>query len=205
MIEEEIDKAVQILREGGVVIFPTDTVWGIGVSIERLDGVKRLYDLKGREKNKPTAVLVADLDMAQSLGVIDSKVIALANKFWPGDLTIIVKAKETVTAPIKNQTGTVGLRQPDHPVTLALLKKLGTGIVAASANFAGQSAPVKKELIDQVLLDKVDYLVSGESGGKLPSTVLDTTSQPYKIIREGAIKKKLLLACLPLDNAWPTS
>lgn len=192
MVVDEVGQAVKILKEGGVVIFPTDTVWGIGVSINRLDAIRRLYEIKKREKNKATAVLVADVTTANILGVIDEGAKALIDKFWPGGLTLVVKAKAGVTQEIMGQTGTIGLRQPNQPLALALLKRLNTGLVTASANIAGQPAPLKRELIDQTLIDQVDFLLSGEAGGQPPSTVIDVTTKPYKILRQGIITAQML-------------
>lgn len=190
MKRNQIHKAVKILQGGGVIIFPTDTVWGIGASINRLDAIKRLYSIKKREKTKATAVLVDNLATADRLGVIDQKARKLIDKFWPGGLTLIVRAKENIPEIICGRNKTIGLRQPNHPIALKLLEEMKTGLIASSANFAGKAPPVKKELLDRTLIDKVDFLVSGESGGKPPSTVLDTTAKPFKMIREGQISSK---------------
>ena len=184
----QIDKAVTILKNGGVIILPTDTVWGIGAELDRPDAIKRLYQLKGREANKPTAVLVAEMLVANRLGIITPQAAKLIEQFWPGGLTLVVKARPGVPAVILGLGETIGLRQPNHPLALALLKKLNIGLVTASANFANQPAPTQKELIDQALIDQVDLVLEGEAEGKSPSTVVDTTISPFKIIREGEIK-----------------
>lgn len=185
---ELINKAVEVLNNGGVIIFPTDTVWGIGASIKRLDTIERLYEIKGRPKNKPTAVLIGDVSQAAEIAHVDEKAKDLISKFWPGGLTLVVKAKPSVPAIIKGLGGTIGIRMPDHKLVLRILNQLGCGIVAASANFAGQPPPTKEEMIDQRLIDLCDFLVKGACGGSLPSTVLDVTVDPYKIIRQGPIK-----------------
>jgi L-threonylcarbamoyladenylate synthase len=184
---EFLDKAVKILKEGGVIIFPTDTVWGIGASIDRLDAIRRLYQIKGREEGKPTAVLVNNQPLAGNLGIIDQEAQKLANEFWPGGLTLVVKAKAAVPKEILGQVGTIGLRQPNHPLALALIQKLGTGLVASSANFANQPAPTTKESLDSNLVQIVDFFLEGEAGGEPPSTVIDTTVKPFKVIRQGRV------------------
>lgn len=196
MIDEQISQAVSILQTGGTVIFPTDTVWGIGASIDRLDAVNRLYQIKKRATSQPTAVLVASLDIANKLGEINNQAQLLAEKFWPGALTIIVKAKPGLPAQILGKNNTIGLRQPNHLLLLSLLKKLDTGLVASSANFVGEKAPFTKEEIDQALIDQVNFVLIGKSGGQLASTVIDTTVKPFKIIRTGTV---------PLDKAGVTT
>ncbi len=188
MNKSSIDQVVKVLKEGGIVIFPTDTVWGIGANIQRLDGIRRLYEIKGREKSKPTAVLVAGIMVANKLGVIDKEANLLIGKFWPGGLTLIVKAKKTVPKEIASETGSVGLRQPDHKQALKLLEKLEVGLVTASANFAGQPPPKEKKHLDRRLIDQADFLLEGKAGGNPPSTVVDLTVKPSKIIRQGEVQ-----------------
>lgn len=190
-----IDQATKVFQKGGVVIFPTDTVWGIGVSIDQPQAIQKLYQIKKREKTKPTAVLVGSLVQAQQLGEINKKAESLIKKYWPGGLTIVVKAKKGVPRIIQGKGGTVGLRMPDHKLILKILTKLEKGIVASSANFAGQPLVTKRELIDQQLIEMVDLFIKGKSKRNLASTVIDLTKKPFKILRKGIIaleKLKLL-------------
>jgi L-threonylcarbamoyladenylate synthase len=184
----ELNKIVKIIKAGGVVIFPTDTVWGIGVSIDRPQAIKRLYQIKKREKNKATAVLTADLKMARKYGYFNHRAVKLAEKYWPGGLTLIVKAKKTVPRLIRGNNNSVGLRQPNHKFLLALLKCLNCGLVASSANFSGQPPPQKIKNLNKILVNLADYLIEGEAGGDQPSTVIDTTVKPFKVIRQGEVK-----------------
>lgn len=180
MLEEKIVKAVSILKSGGVVIFPTDTVWGIGASLNSPQGIEKLYKIKKREKNKPTAVLVSDIKMAHSLAEINKQAQELINKYWPGGLTIIVKER--------GSQNTIGLRQPNHELALKLIRELGTGLVASSANFSGQNPPLKKDQLNKQLINLADFVLDGESGGKPASTVVDTTKNPFVILRTGLVK-----------------
>lgn len=186
---ELINKAVKILNEGGVIIFPTDTVWGIGASIQRLDAIEKLYEIKGRPKTKPTAVLIGSISQAAEVAFLDQEAKDLIGKFWPGGLTLVVKAKPSTPKIIKGAGETIGIRMPNHKLVLKMVNQLGCGIVAASANFAGQPPPAEKEMIDPQLVDLCDFFVEGISGGGLPSTVVDITVKPYKIIRQGAVRK----------------
>lgn len=184
---EIINKTVKILKSGGVVIFPTDTVWGIGCSIENPDAIKKLYEIKRRELNKPTAVLVGSLKQANKLGIFNTKTLTLAQKYWPGGLTIIVKAKSMVPKNILGPNNTVGIRIPNHPLFLSIANNLDFGIVAGSANFVGQPTPTRKNQLDSNLIKLVDYVVDGESLGLFASTVVDTTLSPFKVVRQGLI------------------
>ena len=183
----EINKAIRILQGGGVIIFPTDTVWGIGASINRLDAIKRLYSIKKRERTKATAVLVGSLIVANRLGLINQRAKELTDEFWPGGLTLVVKTRGNIPEIICGKNKTIGLRQPNNLVTLKLLEKMKTGLVTASANFAGQPAPKEREDIDQLLIDKTDFLLEGKAGCKQPSTVVDITIKPFKILRKGEV------------------
>lgn len=200
MIDQDIvEEAVKVFDKGGVVIFPTDTVWGIGVAIKRMNALWRLYAIKGRGSDKPTAVLVDGIAMAMQLGRFTGKAAKLAQKHWPGGLTIIVRAREgAVPEIVGGGTSSVGLRVPNHQLILDIITKLGAGIVAGSANYAGAGAPRRYEMIDQRLLDAVDYVVrpslegaemlSSEADRLIPSTVVDTTKKPFELLRQGSVK-----------------
>lgn len=191
-----INKAVKVFKNGGVVIFPTDTVWGIGVSIDQLDAIQRLYQIKKRRKSKPTAVLVGSFSQAKALGKINKTARNLIKKYWPGGLTIVVKAKKGVPKIIQGKKGTVGLRMPNDKLILKILQKLGKGIVASSANFAGQTIPATRKEINSYLIKTADLLIEGESKGDLASTVVDFSKKPFKVLREGIIAS----GKLPLDK-----
>lgn len=173
-----INQAVQILQRGGIIIFPTDTVWGVGVAADNPAAIKNFYRIKRREKNKPTAILVADLGQAEQWGQFSKKTRQLAGKYWPGALTLVVEGK---------QGGTVGLRVPNYPVTQDLCRRVG-GILAGSANFAGEPAPQRREEISRELGNQVDLVMGGESLGQEASTVIDTTVKPWRIVRQGPVK-----------------
>jgi len=191
-----IEKAIKIFKNGGVVIFPTDTVWGIGCSINQPKAIKKLYQIKKREPAKPTAVLVGSVKQAEKLGVINKQAKKLIQKYWPGGLTIIVKAKSTVPQLIQGNQGTVGLRMPNHQQLLTILCQLDNAVVASSANFSGQPVPNKKSAIDKKLVAQTDLIVDGQTGGNLASTVIAVNKKPFKLIRRGIIAPDKL----PLDK-----
>lgn len=184
----QMEKAVESLKNGGVIIFPTDTVWGIGAWVGSSDGIKKLYRIKNRPGDKPTAVLVKDLHQAKQYGTFSPAASSLAHKHWPGALTLIVTATPAVPGEIRGNQESVGLRVPDYEPIQTLSQLLGGGIVAGSANFSGLPAPKTREEIDPKLISAADFLLEGESLGQPASTVVDTTTSPLKVIRSGPIK-----------------
>jgi len=193
-----IAHSVQVLRDGGILVFPTDTVWGIGASIDSPNALRRLYLVKGRALNKPTAVLVEDLAMARRYGFFSPAAVNLAERYWPGALTLIVKARfESVPALIRGGSDRVGLRVPKFPLLGSVLHELGRGIAAGSANFSGAATPQTFSMIDRRLIKRADYVVTPPTSLKRAdlerqrklsaSTVVDTTVRPFRMVREGPI------------------
>lgn len=191
MIDQKVIEAVEAFKNGSVVVFPTDTVWGIGASVDRLAALRRLYKVKKREKSKPTAVLVDSMRTAMMYGEFFKPAVSLARKHWPGGLTIVVPATRGISEFLVSERGTVGLRVPDHKFLLAVLGGLGVGIAAGSANFEGQPAPKQFDFIDRRLLDLVDWVVEPgvglESGGRDSSTVVEVSGKQSKVLREGPV------------------
>lgn len=186
--KKTIEKAVETFKKGGIVVFPTDTVWGIGCDLTLLAAINKLYEIKKRPKNKPTAVLVAGLKQVRRIAKIPKKAQELIQKFWPGALTLVLPAKENLPKVFLGEKKTIGIRWPDFEPLTAIIKNLEKGIVAASANFAKQPAPTRKGLLDSRLLERVDLVLPGEAGGQPPSTVYDLTCSPPKILRKGPVK-----------------
>ena len=187
---EDIQKAVQILKEGGIVIFPTDTAFGIGCRIDDEKMVKRLFKIRKRPETQATPVLVSSLHMAEKyLQPIQQDVVEkLIKPYWPGALTIVLKSRiEKVPALVRGGTETLGVRVPDHLATLALINGVGIPLLGPSANFHGEATPYMFEDLNQELLRQVDFVVPGECHIKKASTVIDTTQKPWRILRQGAV------------------
>lgn len=185
---DDTNEVVETLKHGGIVVFPTDTVWGLGVAASNHEAIERFYTIKRRESTKPTAVLVADLIQAERLGDFGDEVRKLAAEHWPGALTLVVKARAGVPSSIRGRGETVGLRVPDHEQVRSLCEGLEDGIVTGSANFAGGIAPREVEQLDSELLRQVDVALRGEAGGTMASTVVDATVTPMRIVRQGPVK-----------------
>lgn len=179
-----------VLHNDGIIIFPTDTAFGIGCRIDRVRAVDRLFKLRKRPLTQATPVLVSSEEMALSYFDNPSDIVRrLMKNYWPGALTIVAKCKkELIYSPIRGGTGTVGLRMPNHEVLLSIIKEAGVPILGPSANFHGEPTPYRFEDLDIEFTKLVDFVVPGECSVKEASTVVDCSVDPYKIIRLGAVK-----------------
>jgi L-threonylcarbamoyladenylate synthase len=180
--KNQIESAAQAIREGKLVAFSTETVYGIAANLLDENAVENLYKIKGRPKNKPLTVHIADIKIIESLGgLLTKEALRLINKFWPGPLTIILKSKNGQT---------LGFRMPANKVALELIRAAKVPVVAPSANLSGNAAPTSADEALKDLDGKIDILLdSGSAKIGVESTVVDLTVVPPKILREGAIKR----------------
>ena len=179
---EKISAAAEVIKNGGLVIFPTETVYGIAANLLDEKAVARLYNIKARPEGKPFTVHIADVKMIKDMScVINPAAEKLIAKFWPGPLTIILKS---LIGP------NVGFRMPANKIALDLIKASGLPVIAPSANLSGKPAPVTAQEAMADLEGKVDMVIDGgRTGVGIESTVVDLTMDPFKILRAGAIKK----------------
>lgn len=186
-----LDKAIKIVRKGGIIIFPTDTAFGIGCRIDDKKAVERLFRIRKRAKNKPVPALVDSVEMAEKfLEKIPNDVLRdLISPFWPGALTIILNCnKKKVPALVRGGGSTLGVRMPDDKLTLDLIKGVGVPILGPSANFSNNKTPFKKSELDENLIALTDFVLEGVSKGEKTSTVIDCSNKPWKILRKGAVE-----------------
>lgn len=191
--KEKIKQAALMIKKGGIVIFPTDTVYGIGCSIKSEKAIKRIYNIKSRQSKKPLIVFIRykkELkDFAESIPGDARKFI---NKFWPGKLTLIFKAKKNLKKWQKSDSSTIGIRIPDNPITLAIIKASGP-MLTTSANFSGNKSTGNFCDIPKEFISKVDLAIECDQKGKsFESTVVDVSVKPFKILRQGAVRVKLI-------------
>ncbi|CAP18361.1 Translation factor SUA5 [Candidatus Phytoplasma mali] len=180
------------MKKGSLIIFPTDTIYGIGAKINDNEGINKIYKLKKRDFSKPLSVLFADLSQVRHLVKINSTSRKLINYFWPGPLTLILKT--TSFYKKKNKENNLGIRQPKHPLALKLLKKHGP-LKTTSVNISGFPPLNNYKVIRQIYEKKVDYIFysSNQNLSKLSSTVLDLQlNNNFKILREGSITKEMI-------------
>jgi L-threonylcarbamoyladenylate synthase len=186
---EVINLAASVLRDGGVVLFPTETVYGIGASADSWYGAQELFDIKVRELNKPLPWLVEDDDALDKYGVdVPAYAHKLAARFWPGELTLVVKASDLVGRDFRDERGTVALRTSRHEVVQELIRASGSPIATTSANTSGLPPAAKfEELEDRILAAADVVLDGGEAHVGVVSTVVDCTGPEPIVTREGAV------------------
>ena len=184
--KRSIARAAKILRSGGLVAFPTETVYGLGANLLNKKGVEKLYKVKRRPKGKPFTVHIEDTSLIKKLGCEITKTAkALMDKYWPGPLTIILNCRSGQKT---------GFRMPGNKVALKLIKGSGVPVVAPSANISGEAPPTSAEGVLEQLDGKIDILLdAGPTDIGVESTVIDMTVTPPKILREGAISGRELL------------
>ena len=182
-------EAVEALKAGKAVVFPTDTVYGLGVSVEHARTPRAIYDLKQRDAGKPIAWLVGGVEALDEYGVeVPDYARALAAKHWPGALTIIVRANESVPEAFRSEVGTIGLRMPDCKTTLDLIESVGSPLATSSANVSGSPDSSSAESIDRSLLEQVAAsIVNDVVSGGVASTVIDCSQGKIVVVRQGTI------------------
>jgi L-threonylcarbamoyladenylate synthase len=192
-MNERIEKAVEVLRNGGIVLLPTDTVFGICCRIDKKESLERLFTIKKRDEKQAVPILVSSTEMAKEYTLpFNEKVEKLMEDYWPGGLTIVLPCiKEKVLPLVRGNGDTVGLRIPDMLSTFQIIEKLGVPIVGTSANFHGKPSVTKWKELDPALVTLVDYVLEEDSLGGVASTVMDCSTTSWKILREGAIKLAL--------------
>jgi L-threonylcarbamoyladenylate synthase len=186
--------AVAVLRAGGLVAIPTDTVYGVGVALGATDGLPRLFAAKDRPLDKAIVLLVADLEQAATFGVFSSVARTLAERFWPGGLTLVLPQRPDCGLPavLTGGAATIGLRVPDHDCPRSLARELGP-LPVTSANVSGQSAARDAAAVVAQLGDRIDLVLDGgPARGGTASTVVDCSGDEPRILRAGAIASEAI-------------
>lgn len=176
----EIKKAAEVLQNGGVVIFPTDTVYGIGCRADDKDALAHICKIKKRPQGQPFPYLVSNIKQVEKLALVTPLSRKLIEKYWPGGLTIVLSSKFG--------KGKIGFRMPNSSLINLLINSVEEPIIGTSANFHGHPSPKSYDELDPKLLKLVDFVLSGECKKGIESTVVDATINPPKILRHGAVK-----------------
>jgi L-threonylcarbamoyladenylate synthase len=189
---EGLQEAAAVLRSGGLVAFPTETVYGLGADALNSNAVPKVFQAKGRPSDNPLIVHVASLEIAwHFVTEFSDKGLHLARRFWPGPLTLVAKRKSIVPDIVTAGLNTVAIRIPHHPVTLELLKIFGSGIVGPSANCSGRPSPTTAEHVAHDLDGKIDLILdAGPTLIGMESTVIDVTVDPPVILRIGGLSSE---------------
>ncbi len=193
-----LDEAASALKRGEAVIFPTETVYGLGVSVEAVAGPDVLYSLKERDRGKPISWLVTGCDDLDRYGAhVPDLARKLARAYWPGALTLIVEASDAVPPAFRSAAGSIGLRMPDSATALALIEAVGCPLATTSANPSGEVAPGAIDALDPQLAARVNVVLADEADDDksgVASTVIDCTGDAPRIVREGAVTPAAIAA-----------
>lgn len=196
--KSNIMAAARIVRRGGLAVYPTETVYGLGCDPLNVEAVKRILEVKG-ERNKPLPILAASIVDADRIAFISLNGKQLAAKFWPGPLTMVFPKKPDFPAVVTFGLDSVGLRIPDNDVALQLTRLCGGLLIGSSANRTGEEPPRQVQEISGELKGMVDVVLDGGAVAQgMPSTVADLTSEKPRILREGPISLKAILDALAL-------
>ena len=189
---QKLRYSAEIIKNGGIVVFPTETVYGIGTNGLYKEAVQRLYKIKERPLNKPISLLVSDFEMIENVVKDISEIeYKIMKKFFPGPLTIILNKKDIVPDILTSGGSTVGIRMPDEEITRKLIEYAGVPIAAPSANISGEPSGIDIKDIIKEFGDKVDYYIDGgKSKIGIGSTIVKVENNTIKILREGSISKK---------------
>ena len=192
--DEELEEACRILQKGGLVAFPTETVYGLGGDAMHPEASAKIYAAKGRPSDNPLIVHIADMDALEDIAQsVPEAAVKLADHFWPGPLTMIFPKKEAVPKSTTGGLETVAVRMPSHPVARALIRESGVYIAAPSANTSGRPSPTKAEHVKEDLDGRIDMILDGGAVGiGLESTIVDLSTGVPTILRPGYITGEML-------------
>lgn len=203
-LAREVERIGAIVRGGGVVAYPTETFYGLGALARDEVALGRLAHAKGRPEGKPLPLVAADEAMVEEVARLEGLARRLAERFWPGPLTLVLPARPGLPAAITGGTGTVGIRVPGSEVARALCRAAGGPIVSTSANPSGGPPPAEAARIDPALAARLDgTLDAGPAPGGLPSTVVSVEGERLALVREGAVPFARIAAAARLAPGGP--
>lgn len=192
--QDAIERAGQIIKNGGLVAFPTETVYGLGGDAFLRDAAKRIYAAKGRPSDNPLIIHIAEIAALERVAEeIPDSAFRLAERFWSGPLTMILKKKDEVPLETTGALSTVAVRMPDHPVALALIRAGGGFVAAPSANTSGRPSPTRASHVEEDLSGRIEMILDGGTVGiGIESTIVDLTDEVPTILRPGYITAEML-------------
>ncbi|MNM54596.1 Threonylcarbamoyl-AMP synthase [compost metagenome] len=190
---KSIEEAASVIKEGGVVAFPTETVYGLGADALNPLAVKKIFEAKGRPQDNPLIIHVANKNLESLVKEIPSIANKIMDRFWPGPLTLIFKKKNIIPDVTSANLDTIGVRMPSNEIALKLIESSGTPIAAPSANISGRPSPTDVERCIEDLEGKIDYILGGNrSDVGVESTILDLSVDPPCVLRPGGITLEML-------------
>lgn len=193
-----INQAAGILKTGGLVIFPAACLYGVAANALSTDAVERVFLLKQRPRNNPILVLIKNADQLEDLvATVPDKARILMDQFWPGGLTLVFDAADSVSPKLTAGRHKLGIRLPGHPVARALVNRVNFPVTGTSANLSGQPGCTRTDMLNPEIIEKANLILdAGPVKGGAGSTIVDVTCTPPRILRQGAVPAADLYACL---------
>ncbi len=192
-----IEESIKVIKEGGVIVFPTDTVYGLVCDATNQKAIQKLFQIKKRDLEKPIPVFVKDIEMAKQIAMVDEKQESFFKKVWPGKVTVILRAKINFPQGVLGKDKTIGLRIPDYAPLNALFNKINKPLSGTSANLAGEPSSTDiNNVVAQFANEKLqpDLIVNaGTLNSSQSSTVVDLTDKELKVLRKGDLKEEELI------------
>ena len=196
LTKKDSAQIVEILNRGGVVAFPTDTVYGLAVRYDLKEAILKMKEAKQRPETKPFPMMVSSKAQVERVAVTDARSQKLIDQWMPGALTLVFKKRPEIDELVTNGFPTIGIRMPDDDFVLEIINRVGVPLLVPSANLSGQPSCTTSEEVLKQLDGRIDAVVLGESGASTASTVCDTTGDELKILRQGPIKLEDLEASI---------
>lgn len=181
------------LKQGAVIAFPTDTVYGLGVVYNNENALIKLKQAKGRPENKPIPTMVASFSQLKQVAIVDALAEKLVKAFMPGAFTLVLKRKTTTPLYATNHLDTIGVRMPADEFLQSLIQACGVPLLVSSANISGEMPCINDQQVRDQFAGKIDGIILGEAQGKVASTIVDVSESDIKILRQGPISKEDIL------------
>jgi len=187
--EAVLSRCKAVIESGGVIAYPTDTFYGLGVDPRNLRAIRKVFAIKGRKTDQPILLLLHDrIDVSVWASEITPSALRLMDRFWPGPLTLVFRAARQVLPEVTAGTGTIGLRVPGNDVTRKLLGSVGHSLTGTSANRSGRPSPRTANEVLKELGDSIDLILDGGPAAEgRPSTIVDVTEEPPRLVRQGVV------------------
>jgi tRNA threonylcarbamoyl adenosine modification protein (Sua5/YciO/YrdC/YwlC family) len=180
-----IEKAAEVLKAGGVIAYPTDTIYGLGCDLYNKKAIQRIYQIKRRDPKKPFSFICSDLKHISEYAQVTNLAYRIMKRYLPGPYTFILPGTKLVPRIMLTKRKTVGIRVPDHPICLALVKALGNPIISTSANLSGEEALTDPREIEETLGSQIDLIIDGGILAVQPSTVVSLIDDEVRVVRQG--------------------
>ncbi len=195
-----VAEAAALMKKGGVVIFPTKCLYGLGADALSPEAVEKVFRIKERPPEKPLLVLIGKREeLPRIVAEVPATAVAVMDRFWPGNITLVFKAKKILPHALTAGTGKIGVRLPLTPTAIALVREMGSPVTGTSANISDRPGCSRMDDMDEVLVERVDLVLdAGPLKGGMGSTIIDVTMEPPVVIREGEVSAKEIFAFLGL-------